>query len=136
MAKKLTDKVSWVGKVDWELTRFHGNEYSTHKGSSYNSYLVRDKKTALIDTVWQSFDKEFVARLKQDVDLKSIDYIVMNHNEIDHSGSLPELMREIPDTPSTAQRTAKRSFRGIIIARNGTLSPSRPGIRWILVTAS
>ena len=56
MAKKLTDKVSWVGKVDWELTRFHGDEYSTHNGSSYNSYLVRDKKTALIDmmTMWYS----------------------------------------------------------------------------------
>ena len=112
MAKKLTDKVSWVGKVDWELTRFHGDEYSTHKGSSYNSYLVRDKKTALIDTVWQPFDKEFVARLKQDVDLKSIDYIVMNHNEIDHSGSLPELMREIPDTPIYCTANGQKIIQG------------------------
>lgn len=99
MGKQLTQKVSWVGKVDWELTKFHGDEYSTHRGSSYNSYLVRDQKTVLIDTVWQPFDKEFVSRLKQEVDLKSIDYIVMNHNEIDHSGALPELMREIPNTP-------------------------------------
>ena len=56
--KKITDKVSWVGKVDWELRRFHGNEYSTEKGSSYNAYLIRDKKTALIDTVWGPYDKE------------------------------------------------------------------------------
>ncbi|WP_242984914.1 MBL fold metallo-hydrolase, partial [Clostridium sp. 2-1] len=87
-------------------------EYSTHKGSSYNSYLVRDKKTALIDTVWQPFDKEFVARLKQDVDLKSIDYIVMNHNEIDHSGSLPELMREIPDTPIYCTANGQKIIQG------------------------
>ena len=99
MAKKLTNKVTWVGKTDWELTRFHGDEYSTHKGSSYNSYLVRDQKTALIDTVWQPYDKEFVTRLTQEVDLKSIDYIIANHNEIDHSGALPELMRQIPNTP-------------------------------------
>lgn len=99
MGKQLTEKVSWVGKVDWELTKFHGDEYSTHRGSSYNSYLVRDQKTVLIDTVWQPFDKEFVSRLKQEIDLKSIDYIVMNHNEVDHSGALPELMREIPNTP-------------------------------------
>lgn len=99
MGKKLTDKVTWVGKVDWELKEFHGNEYSTTKGSSYNSYLVRDKKTVLIDTVWQPYDKEFVKRLKEEIDLNEIDYIVANHGEIDHSGALPELLREIPNTP-------------------------------------
>lgn len=99
MAKKLTDKVTWVGKVDWELKNFHGHEYSTFKGSSYNSYLIYDEKTVLIDTVWQPFDKEFVARLKQEIDLKKIDYIIANHGEVDHSGALPELLREIPDTP-------------------------------------
>ncbi|MDF2803364.1 MAG: flavoprotein [Anaerocolumna sp.] len=99
MAKKLTEKVTWVGKVDWELQKFHGQEYSTNKGSSYNSYLVRDKKTVLIDTVWQPFDKEFVTRLKQEIDLNEIDYIIANHGEIDHSGALPELLNEIPNTP-------------------------------------
>lgn len=99
MAKKLTDKVTWVGKVDWELKKFHGEEYSTQKGSSYNSYLIRDKRTVLIDTVWQPFDKEFVSRLKQEIDLKEIDYIIANHGEIDHSGALTELLREIPNTP-------------------------------------
>lgn len=96
MAKQITNKVSWVGKIDWELTKFHGDELSTKHGSSYNAYLIQDEKTALIDTVWQPYDKEFVARLKKTIDLKKIDYIVMNHNEIDHSGSLVELMREIP----------------------------------------
>ncbi len=99
MAKKITDKVTWVGKIDWELKNFHGQEYSTRRGSSYNSYLVRDKKTVLIDTVWQPYDKEFVTRLKQEIDLKEIDYIIANHGEIDHSGALPELLREIPGTP-------------------------------------
>lgn len=112
MGKKLTDKVSWVGKVDWELTRFHGDEYSTHRGSSYNSYLIRDRKTVLMDTVWQPFDKEFVARLKQEIDLKSIDYIVMNHNEIDHSGALPELMREIPNTPIYCTANGAKILKG------------------------
>src|SRR5690242_8761135 len=99
MGKKLTGKVTWVGKVDWELTRFHGDEYSTHRGSSYNSYLVRDRKTVLIDTVWRPYDKEFVRNLKSEISLDKIDYIVANHAEIDHSGALVELMREIPDTP-------------------------------------
>lgn len=112
MAKKITDRVSWVGKVDWELTRFHGDEYSTHRGSSYNSYLVRDSKTVLIDTVWLPYDKEFVKRLRCEIDLKDIDYIVMNHNEVDHSGALPELMREIPDTPIYCTKKGEAIIRG------------------------
>lgn len=99
MGKQLTAKVTWVGKVDWELKSFHGHELSTWKGSSYNSYLVRDRKNVLIDTVWGPFDTEFVAKLKQEIDLHDIDYIVANHSESDHSGALPELMREIPDVP-------------------------------------
>ncbi|MEA4968974.1 MAG: anaerobic nitric oxide reductase flavorubredoxin [Candidatus Pelethousia sp.] len=110
--KKLTDTVSWVGKIDWELTRFHGNEYSTHRGSSYNSYLVRDQRTALIDTVWQPFDKEFVARLKETVDLNTIDYLIANHNEIDHSGALAELLREIPGTPVYCTANGAKILKG------------------------
>ncbi len=112
MSKKISDKVTWVGKIDWELKHFHGQEYSTRKGSSYNSYLIRDEKTVLIDTVWQPFDKEFVSRLKQEIDLKSIDYIIMNHNEVDHSGALPELMREIPDTPIYCTTNGAKILQG------------------------
>ena len=112
MGKKITDKVTWVGKVDWELKRFHGYELSTSRGSSYNAYLVRDEKVALIDTVWKPYDKEFVSRLKQEIDLKQIDYIVMNHNEIDHSGALPELMREIPGTPIYCTKKGEAIIRG------------------------
>ncbi len=112
MSKRISDKVTWVGKIDWELKTFHGNEYSTNKGSSYNSYLIHDQKTVLIDTVWQPFDKEFVARLKKEVDLKTIDYIIMNHNEVDHSGALPELMREIPDTPIYCTANGAKIIKG------------------------
>ena len=112
MGKKISEHVTWVGKVDWELKRFHGDEYSTNRGSSYNSYLVRDKKIALIDTVWGPYDREFVARLKEEVDLKDIDYIVMNHNEVDHSGALPQLMAEIPDTPIYCTKKGEAIIRG------------------------
>ena len=112
MGKRITDKVTWVGKVDWELKNFHGQELSTKKGSSYNSYLIRDKKTVLIDTVWQPYDKEFVSRLKKEIDLKEIDYIVANHGEIDHSGALPELMREIPNTPIYCTANGAKILKG------------------------
>ena len=110
--KKITDKVTWVGKVDWELKNFHGHEYSTNKGSSYNSYLIRDEKTVLIDTVWLPYDKEFVANLKREIDLKEIDYIIANHSEVDHSGALVELMAEIPDTPIYCTANGVKILKG------------------------
>ena len=113
MEKKLTSRVAWVGKIDWELKHFHGDELSTHFGSSYNAYLIRDQKNVLIDTVWSPYDTEFVAHLKEAIDLNDIDYIVMNHNENDHSGALPALMREIPNTPIYCTKKGEEILRGL-----------------------
>jgi anaerobic nitric oxide reductase flavorubredoxin len=106
------NSITWVGKVDWELRKFHGDEYSTHRGSSYNSYLVRDDKTALIDTVWAPYAEEYVAGLEKTIDLKKIDYVIANHGEIDHSGSLPLLMSKIPGTPLYCTANAVKSLKG------------------------
>jgi flavorubredoxin len=112
MSFKINDIVTWVGKIDWELKKFHGDEYSTHKGSSYNSYLIKDEKTVLIDTVWEPFTKEFITNLKKEVDVQKIDYIVINHSEVDHSGALVELMKEIPDTPIYCTKSGARILKG------------------------
>lgn len=112
MKKLLKNNVSWVGKVDWELLKFHGDDYSTHKGSTYNSYLIEEEKTVLIDTVWMPFADEFVANLKKEIDLNKIDYIVVNHGEVDHSGSLPALMKLIPDKPIYCTANAVKSLKG------------------------
>mgnify|MGYP000967735772 CR=1 FL=1 len=99
MSFKITENVTWVGKIDWELRKFHGDEYSTHRGSSYNSYLIKGEKNVLIDTVWEPFAEEFITNLKKEINLEDIDYIISNHGEVDHSGALPLLLKEIPDTP-------------------------------------
>jgi len=112
MSFEINKNVKHVGKIDWELKKFHGDEYSTHRGSSYNSYLVRDKKIALIDFVWVPFAKEYVTNLKKEIDLKTIDYIIANHGEPDHSGALPELMKEIPNTPIYCTANAIKSLKG------------------------
>jgi flavorubredoxin len=106
------NNVFWVGKIDWELRKFHGDEYSTFKGSTYNSYLIKEEKTALIDTVWKPFAKEFVRNLASEIDLNDIDYLIANHAEIDHSGALPELLRQIPDTPVYCTKNGLKSFKG------------------------
>jgi flavorubredoxin len=112
MKKTVKNNVSWVGKVDWELRKFHGDEYSTHKGSTYNSYLIQEEKTVLIDTVWEPFAKEFVENLAKEIDLHTIDYVIANHGEIDHSGALPELMKHIPDIPIYCTANAVKSLKG------------------------
>ncbi len=112
MKKHVKNNVYWVGKVDWELRKFHGEELSTHKGSTYNSYLIQEEKTVLIDTVWLPFAEEFVENLAGEIDLDKIDYIVINHGEIDHSGALPLLMKHIPDKPIYCTANAVKSLKG------------------------
>jgi anaerobic nitric oxide reductase flavorubredoxin len=112
MKKHIKNNVYWVGKVDWELRKFHGEEYSTDKGSTYNSYLVQEEKTVLIDTVWLPYGIEFVDNLASEIDLNKIDFIVANHGEVDHSGGLPELMKRIPKTPIYCTANAVKSLKG------------------------
>ena len=112
MKIKIKNNIYWVGKTDWELRKFHGFEYSTHRGSSYNSYLIMEDKIALIDTVWSPFSKEYVKNLAKEIDLQKIDYIIANHAEIDHSGALPELMERIPDKPIYCTENGIKSLKG------------------------
>ncbi len=91
--------VKWVGVVDQDMKKFHGEELSIPSGTTYNSYLIRDEKIALVDTVIHAFGEQWMELLKEEIDLNKIDYIIMNHNEPDHSGALVQLMKEIPDTP-------------------------------------
>ena len=105
--------VYWVGVVDWELKKFHGDEYTTNHGSTYNSYLIQEEKTVLIDSVWKPFGDDFVENLKSEIDLNSIDYIIANHGEIDHSGGLYKLMKEVPDKPIYCTANAVKSLTGM-----------------------
>ncbi len=112
MKRHIKNNVFWVGKTDWELQKFHGDEYSTHKGSTYNAYLIREEKTVLIDTVWQPYAAEFVDNLAGEIDLDQIDCIVANHGEVDHSGALPALMERIPGKPVYCTANAVKSLTG------------------------
>ncbi|MFC2000072.1 FprA family A-type flavoprotein [Chloroflexota bacterium] len=89
---KLAEGVYWVGVIDWNIRNFHG--YSTHLGTTYNAYLVIDDKVALVDTVKSPFYGEMMARVKELVSPADIDYVISNHVEMDHSGSLPMVMQE------------------------------------------
>ena len=78
-AVKLTDKVWWVGAIDWNIRDFHG--YSTNRGSTYNAYLILSDKITLIDTVKAPFKDEMMTRIASVIDPKKIEYIASNHTE-------------------------------------------------------
>ncbi len=88
-AIKVTDRVYWVGAIDWGLRSFHG--YRTSRGSTYNAYLILADKVTLIDTVKPQFYDEMMARIASVIDPSEIKYVVSNHSEMDHSGALPRL---------------------------------------------
>ncbi len=88
----LAEGVYWVGAIDWDVRDFHG--YSTHRGTTYNAYLIIDDKVALIDTVRAPFYDEMASRIGEFVALGDVDYVVSNHVELDHSGSLPMVMEQ------------------------------------------
>lgn len=112
MRKHVKGNVSWVGYIDWELEWFHGEDYSIKNGSSQNAYLIEEEKTVLIDTVWLPHRFEFVENLEKEIDLPKIDFIVANHGECDHSGSLIALMEKVPNTPIYCTANAVKSIEG------------------------
>ncbi len=112
MVEQIKDGVYWVGIVDWGLRHFHGHELSTHRGSTYNAYLIRDEKTVLVDTVWNPYDEEFLARIGEVVDPSEIDIVVANHSESDHSGGLPAVMRAAPDAEVVVSKHGRNSIPG------------------------
>lgn len=112
MHKLIKNNVTWVGKLDWELETFHGSDYSVFHGSSQNAYLIQEEKNVLIDTVWKPHSSEFIDNLEKEIDLKKIDFIVINHGEVDHSGSLPALLERIPNTPIYCTANAVKSLTG------------------------
>ncbi len=107
-AIKVKEDIYWVGVKDWNLTEFHG--YHVSNGSTYNAYLIKDEKIALIDGVKQYLSSENIARIKSVTDFSKIDYIVVNHVELDHSGNIPELLKLAPQAVVVTNSAGKMAL--------------------------
>lgn len=138
MNTALCKGIHWVGYVDWTVRDFHG--YSTDRGSTYNAYLVQDEKTALIDTVKAPYAETLLAHIRAHTDPAAIDYVVCNHAEPDHAGSLPVVMKACPkaelvcdarcrDTLSRHVDTSGWRFR--VVADGDTLPLGQRSLRFI-----
>jgi len=86
----IAPNIAWVGCADWHVRDFHS--YDTHRGTTYNSYLVLDERPTVIDAVKAPFGGEMLRRIAAHIDPRTLAYVVCNHAEPDHAGALAELM--------------------------------------------
>lgn len=105
---EIKPNVYWVGGIDWDLRNFHG--YVTPRGSTYNSYLIIDDKITLIDTVKHYLADEMLDRIRAVVDPEEIDYVLVNHVEMDHSGSMPMVMEVAPNASIVTTSKGKKAL--------------------------
>ena len=108
-AVRLTDRVYWVGAIDWGIREFHG--YATGRGTTYNAYLVMDETVTLVDTVKAGFADEMLGRIASVTDPAGIDLIISNHSEMDHTGCLPQVMEATGAERVLASRNGVKALR-------------------------
>lgn len=132
--------IYWVGGIDWDLRNFHG--YITQRGSTYNAYLIVDEKTVLVDTVKHYLFEEMLSRIKEVIDPSGIDYLVSNHVEMDHSGSIPKILDVAPKakvvTSPQGERGLQRHFKrdwDFLVMRSGdTISVGKHSLQFFLTS--
>ncbi len=106
MNTTLKDNIFWIGYVDWNVRDFHG--YKTGRGSTYNAYLMCDEKNAVIDAVKAPYAGHLLANLRAHLPLDRVDYMVVNHAEPDHSGSVPAVMAACPNATLVCDEKCRR----------------------------
>ena len=94
--KKIKEDIIWVGANDRRLALFE-NVYPIERGTSYNSYLIKDEKTVLIDTTDKNVSMQFFENIEYALDGRKLDYVIVNHMEPDHSATLQELVLRHPE---------------------------------------
>ncbi len=115
--RKLREDVYWVGAVDWDR-RLFDELIPLPDGTSYNAYLVKgNKKTALIDTVDSSMTNELFDNLGQ-LGVDDIDYVVANHGEQDHSGTLPRILKVYPNAKVMSTPKGKDLLKHLLLIPN------------------
>jgi len=112
--RKLKANIYWVGAVDWDR-RLFDELIPLPDGTSYNAYLIKGgEKTALIDTVDPTMANELINNLSQ-LDIQNIDYVVANHAEQDHSGTLPQILKLYPNAKVVATPKCKSLLMNLLL---------------------
>ncbi len=134
---KISDSVYWAGALDEDLVTFD-IVMETHYGTTYNSYFIDADKKTVIDTVKLNFSDLYLNKLKQLADHAKIEYIITNHTEPDHSGSIGRLLEIYPDATVVGsgqalnylQEMIERPFKSIKVKDGDTLSLGNKTLRF------
>jgi flavorubredoxin len=108
-AAQVTERVWWVGAIDWDVRNFHG--YRTGRGTTYNAFLIIADKITLVDTVKAEFQEEMMARISSVIDPAKIDVIISNHAEMDHSGCLPQTIAAVNPEAVYCSKIGQRALQ-------------------------
>lgn len=108
--RKITDHIHWVGGSDRRLALFE-NLFPIPRGVSYNSYMILDEKTALVDTVDSSITRQFLENVEHVLNGRSLDYMIINHMEPDHCANIEELVYRYPQVKIVASAKAIQMIR-------------------------
>ena len=117
---KITDKIFYVGVNDRNKNLFEGL-WPLPNGVSYNSYLIDDEKVCLIDTVEVDFFTQFMEHIQEVIGNRPIDYLVINHMEPDHSGSIALIRKYYPDIQIVGNKKTFQMMEGFYGIADGTL---------------
>lgn len=105
-ALQIKDELFWVGALNPDL-RIFDVIMETKNGTTYNSYLVKgENKIALFEVVKEGFENELMERISSVADPSAIDYIIFDHTEPDHSGSIAEVLKKMPNAQVLGSRAA------------------------------
>ncbi|AIY90521.1 FprA family A-type flavoprotein [Geoglobus acetivorans] len=108
MHVELKPGIYWVGAVDWNIRNFHG--YTTRFGTTYNAYLIRAEKTVLVDTVKAGFENQLFEKLDA-LGVDNLDYLVVNHIEMDHAGSVKAVIERYPEVKIVTNVRGKNGLK-------------------------
>ena len=112
-AVNLKDNIYWIGVKDAEL-RIFDIIMETKRGTTYNSYVINDEKIAVVDICKNGFYEDFKEKLVDVIGDRKIDYIVVQHTELDHSGSLTKLLDDYPDATVLGTKAAINYLKEIL----------------------
>ncbi|MBC2580096.1 FprA family A-type flavoprotein [Clostridium sp. DJ247] len=110
---KLKDNIYWIGVEDPEL-RVFDIIMETKSGTTYNSYLIDDEKVAIVDTVKNHFLDKYLSNIKSIIGDRAVDYIIVQHTELDHSGSIVKLIKAYPNATVIGSRAALIYLKDIV----------------------
>ena len=115
---KITEKIHYVGVNDRNKSLFEGL-WPLPNGVSYNSYLIDDEKTCLVDTVEVDFFTQYLENIRKIIGERPVDYLVVNHMEPDHSGSIALLRQYYPDMQVIGNKKTFGMMQGFYGEENG-----------------